>query len=118
MGFHYPNRCFLPLFLTDYRGYMETLLALEYSRPKILCLGHQGYLTGSDVDKAFRLARSAAENMLSKIARDEREGDQLAEEIFMEYYKDEFALYTEDNIRSVSRLLVRRGREHLQSLGA
>ena len=51
--------------------------------------------------------------MLSRVMNEEKKGDDLAEEIFREYYRDEFTLYSEENIRSVAQLLVRRGRETL-----
>jgi len=114
MGFHYPGRGFLPLFLADYRGYMETLDYMISLKPEILCFGHQGPLIGSNVDNAFKVSRQAALNMFSRVTDERRDGNDLAEEIFRECYKDEFMMYTEENIRSVAQLLVSRARESVQ----
>jgi len=117
MGFHYPGRGFLPLFLTDYRGYMETLDYIISLKPEILCFGHQGALTGSNVDNAFKVSRQAALNMFSRVTTERRNADDLSEEIFKQCYKDEFTMYTENNIRRVAQLLVRRARECLRNSG-
>jgi hypothetical protein len=68
---------------------------------------------GSAAKNAFRESRQATFDMLSRVMNEEKKGDVLADEIFKEYYRDEFTVYSEDNIRSVGQLLVRRGRETL-----
>jgi glyoxylase-like metal-dependent hydrolase (beta-lactamase superfamily II) len=113
LGFHFPGQAFLPLFLTDFSDYINTIDCLKSFNPHILGLGHQGPLMGLAARNAFRLSRQAAFDMLARVMNDEKRADELAEEIFKEYYRDEFTLYSEENIRSVAHLLVRRGRETL-----
>lgn len=113
LGFHFPGQEFLPLFLTDFSDYIDTIDYLKSLNPHILGLGHQGPLMGLAARNAFGLSRRAAFDMLARVMNDEKRADELAEEIFKEYYRDEFTLYSEENIRSVGHLLVRRGRETL-----
>ncbi len=113
LGFNFPGQEFLPLFLTDFSDYVNTLDYLESFKPDILGFGHQGPITGEGAKAAFKKSRQAAFDMLSRTMNEQIGGDELAENIFREYYRDEFTLYSEDNIRSVGQLLVRRGRETL-----
>ena len=113
LGFHFPGQELLPLFLTDFSDYINTIDYMKSLNPHILGFGHQGPLMGFAVKNAFRLSRQAAFDMLSRVMNEEKKGDDLAEEIFKEYYRDEFTVYSEENIRSVGQLLVRRGRETL-----
>ena len=113
LGFHFPGQEFLPLFLTDFSDYINTIDFMKSLNPDILGFGHQGPLMGFAVKNAFRESRQASFDMLSRVMNEEKKGNELAEEIFREYYKDEFTLYSEENIRSVAQLLVRRGRETL-----
>jgi glyoxylase-like metal-dependent hydrolase (beta-lactamase superfamily II) len=111
LGFHFPGQEFLPLFLTDFSDYINTIDYMESLNPHILGFGHQGPLIGFAAKNAFRFSRQAAFDMLSRVMDEEKKGDDLAGEIFREYYRDEFTLYSQENIKSVGQLLVRRGRE-------
>jgi glyoxylase-like metal-dependent hydrolase (beta-lactamase superfamily II) len=113
LGFHFPGQEFLPLFLTDFSDYINTIDYLKSLNPHILGFGHQGPLMGLAAKNAFSFSRQASFDMLSRVMNEEKKGDVLAEEIFKEYYRNEFTLYSEENIRSVGHLLVRRGRETL-----
>ena len=113
LGFHFPGQEFLPLFFTDFSDYINTIDCMATLNPDILGFGHQGPLMGSAAKNAFKVSRQATFDMLSRVMDEEKKGDELAEDIFREYYRDEFTLYSEDNIRSVGQLLVRRGRETL-----
>jgi 2-aminobenzoylacetyl-CoA thioesterase len=115
IGFHYPARGILPIFLTDYQGYIQTLDRLAALDPEILCMAHQGPLTGPVVAEVFITARRAAGEMLDRIAAHRGDDALLADSLFRECYRDEFTIYSEENIRSVSSLLVRRAREYLNS---
>ena len=86
---------------------------MESLKAHILGFGHQGPLMGSAAKNAFRESRQATFAMLSRVMNEDKKGDELAEEIFRECYRDEFTVYSEENIRSVGQLLVRRGRETL-----
>ncbi|HUH66676.1 MAG TPA: MBL fold metallo-hydrolase [Syntrophales bacterium] len=113
LGFHFPGQELLPLFFTDFSDYINTIDYLETLQPGILGFGHQGPLMGPAAKNAFKVSRQATYDMLDRVMDEEKKSDELAEEIFREYYRDEFTLYSGDNIRSVGQLLVRRGRETL-----
>ena len=108
MGFHFPGRYFLPLFFTSFSDHMATLDYMESLRPAILGLGHQGPLTGQNAEKAFEASREASLNLHSSVTHDLRDRDEIAEDIFNRFYKDEFRLYSRKNIGNCARLLVRR----------
>jgi len=115
MGFHYPARGILPMFLTDYQGYIQTLDQLAALHPQIVCMAHRGPLTGPAAAGVFKTARQAAGELLDRIAAFSGDDAQLADTFFQECYRDEFAIYSEENIRSVSSLLIRRAREYLKT---
>jgi len=114
LGFHYPKRGFLPLFFTGFHDYMASMDRLEAIKAKILCPGHQGPLIGPDAKKAFQVARKASIDLLGRIIENQKNKDSIAEEIFHEFYKDEFKMYSGENIESCCKLLVHRGIETLK----
>jgi glyoxylase-like metal-dependent hydrolase (beta-lactamase superfamily II) len=116
MGFRYPGRSIFPLFLTGYRRYMQTLDLIKALRPQILCLGHQGPVAGQHAENALESAMAAAEKLLQRIEHWQDSPEKLAQELFRESYRDEFTLYSEQNIKSVAGLLIRRGREYLDDM--
>ena len=111
LGFHFPDRCFLPLFFTGFSDYMKTLDCMEALNPRIIGLGHQGPLIDTDAERAFYNSRQATLNLYSTIIGRQKDKDDIADEIFNTYYKDEFTIYSEKNIRNCARLLVRRALE-------
>jgi glyoxylase-like metal-dependent hydrolase (beta-lactamase superfamily II) len=111
LGFHYPGRCFLPLFFTGFSEYMASMDYMKSLRPTILGLGHQGPITGSNVESAFRKSRQATLNLYSRIIWEQKNSAEIADDLFIEFYKDEFTLYSEENIRNCTQLLVRRAKE-------
>ena len=111
LGFHYPQRGFCPLFFTGFNDYMTSMDRLFDLHPKILCPAHQGPLIGSDAEDAFRIAEKTSYDLLRRIIENRENKNVMIETIFHEYYKDEFRMYSEKNIRSSCGLLVRRGIE-------
>jgi glyoxylase-like metal-dependent hydrolase (beta-lactamase superfamily II) len=110
LGFHYPGRFICPLFFTglvDYLSTMETLSALS---PRILGLGHQGPLMDGEATAAFIDARKTTLALAEEVSL-HRNTDRLAERLFDRFYRDEFTLYSEDNIIGCMRLLIRRSLE-------
>ena len=59
---------------------------------------------------------AAAEKLLQRIEHWQDSPEKLAQELFRESYRDEFTLYSEQNIKSVAGLLIRRGREYLDDM--
>jgi len=111
LGFRYPGRCLLPLFLTGHSDYMDALTRFEQLSPELIGLAHQGFLQGPEAAEAFAQARHQAQDLTDKIRRDQRSSEELVVDLFHKYYRDELRLYTEDNIMNCLRLVVKRARD-------
>lgn len=111
LGFRFPGRGTFPLFLTGYAEYMAGLDRLQNLAPRIVGVAHQGPLVGEEITAAFNESRSGARELRSGMLNDPRPTDDIAQDIFREYYKDELTMYTEENIANCARLLVKRARE-------
>lgn len=111
LGFHYPGRGFWPLFFTGAAGYMETLDQITALSPRIICPAHQGPITGNAVPRALSEAKAAAREMIARACSTGLSDEDLSQELFEESYKDEFTLYTPENISNCNRLLIKRARE-------
>jgi 2-aminobenzoylacetyl-CoA thioesterase len=112
IGFRFPGRGVMPLFLTGYSDYLATLDRLEALEPSIIGVAHQGPIMGRDeAEKAFREARQTAAELRDRILSNQRDPDELVHDIFSMYYRDELTLYTEENIVNCARLLVKRAQE-------
>lgn len=111
LGFHYPGRGFCPLYFTGFKEFLATLDDLADLKPQIVGPGHQGPITGQAVEMAFAEARKATLAIRDRIMADTRDPRAIANDLFDQYYKDEFTLYSEANIRNCMQLLVRRAHE-------
>ncbi len=110
MGFRIPSLGFFPIFFTGYDDYMASLDRLQVLACDILGLPHQGPLFGKDIREAFVTARRNASSLREKIQNDKRSEEEIIEEIFRNYYRDELTLYSRENIITCCKLLVRRSR--------
>ncbi len=111
LGFHFPGRKFLPLFFTGagrYLAMLETIKALE---PSVICPAHQGPLVGKEADDAVRKCLNTTKELIARLKSSPISDEILADSLFEDNYRDEFRLYTPDNIRNCMRLLVKRSRE-------
>jgi len=111
LGFRFSNGSFLPLFFTGFKAYLNTLDDLKSLNPGIVGLGHQGPLMGDQARQGLEQARQAALELKDSIKNEKGDDQRLVNELFAEYYRDEFLLYTRDNIRNCMALLVKRVRE-------
>lgn len=111
LGFRYPGRGIFPLFLTGYPDYMESLEKLQKLNPSIVGPAHQGPVVGKDVDQAFAEALGEAMTLRDQILNDARPAEQISQEVFQRYYRDECKMYTPENIMNCAKLLVKRARE-------
>lgn len=107
LGFRFPGRFICPLFFTGLSDYLATMEELTALAPRILGFGHQGSLVGEEATTAFVEAREAALAICKEILSN-REDGKLAERLFNHFYRDEFSLYSEENISGCVRLLIRR----------
>lgn len=111
LGFYFMRHRFFPIYFTGYADYMETIDRLESLRPGIIAPAHQTFFQGADVGRAFDLARGEAEAMKKRILKHTGDDDDIIQEIYEDFYRDELLLYPKENIIGCCRLLSRRSRE-------
>ncbi|MCP3940721.1 MAG: MBL fold metallo-hydrolase [Desulfobacteraceae bacterium] len=111
LGFHYPGRGFWPLFFTGANTYIETIDLIQSLEPQIICPGHQGPLRGAAVAQAIQQTKDITLSTIKRIQQSSLSDEQLIEEMFEECYKDEFTLYTKENILNCTKLLIKRTRQ-------
>ena len=112
LGFHFPGRSFLPLFFTGAGDYLSTLDRISDFAPRILCPAHQGPLWGKDAAKGIQASINTTTSLIRTIQESGLPGHAMADEIFENNYKDEFTLYTPENIQNCTELLVKRAKEY------
>ena len=111
LGYRLSGLRFFPIFFTGYADYMATIDTIESLKPEILGLAHNGIIQGPDIEKMLQEAREAAQGIMARIIHDRRNDESVVHDLFREYYRDELALYTRENIFGCCRLLVRRVRD-------
>jgi glyoxylase-like metal-dependent hydrolase (beta-lactamase superfamily II) len=115
LGFHYPGRDFCPLYFTGLTNYLATLDKLSLLKPEIVCPGHQGPIIGLDVPVAFSMATETANKIHRYILKSSQGREGLADKLFSRFYKDEFKIYGESNIRNCMHLLIKRSWEAIEA---
>ena len=112
LGFHYPGRDFWPLFFTGAADYLDTIKQVRALAPKIICPPHQGPIMADKVSLALDTAASSALEIINMIRDTSLNDAKLIEKLFNMSYKDEFCLYTKENVTNCAGLLVKRAREY------
>jgi len=116
IGFHFPGREFLPLFFTHADAYLSTLNTIKGMNPLIVCPAHQGPLMGKAAIKGIQTSLEATLHTIKTIKTSLLPDQALAKNIFEQSYKDEFTLYTPENIKNCAALIVKRAKEALRSI--
>ncbi len=111
LGFHYPGRGYFPLFFTGVDEYLSTMIFIKEFCPSILCPAHQGPLTGKVAMEGIQESYDLAINTINIIKQSDLESKIIADQLFEQGYKDEFTLYTPENIRNCCNLLIKRSKE-------
>ncbi len=111
LGFHYPGRGFWPLFFTGANAYLSTIDLIQSFDPRIICPAHQGPLISSAASQGIQEASDITYSTIKRVKQTPLSQEQLAREMFEESYKDEFTLYTKENIQNCTQLLIKRARE-------
>ncbi|MBU0463645.1 MAG: MBL fold metallo-hydrolase [Proteobacteria bacterium] len=111
LGFHFPGRGFLPLYFTGADEYLSTLNFIKEFNPSIICPAHQGHMTGKAAATGIQVSLDTTLNTIKNIKLSSFSDETLAMNLFEQSYKDEFTLYTEDNIKNCTSLLVKRAKE-------
>jgi glyoxylase-like metal-dependent hydrolase (beta-lactamase superfamily II) len=112
LGFHYPGRDFWPLFFTGAADYLDTIKQIKALSPNIICPAHQGPIMADNVSLALGTAESRTLEIIKMIKDTPLNDEALVKKLFNISYKDEFCIYTKENIKNCARLLVKRAREY------
>jgi 2-aminobenzoylacetyl-CoA thioesterase len=110
LGFHFPGRFVLPLFFTGWSDFFETVQRIIALSPTIIGMAHQGPILATDAAAFLQNVRETTLALRDRIANDPRTDDRVAAELFEDFYRDEFTLYSRENIQNCMALLVKRGR--------
>ncbi|WP_022667766.1 MBL fold metallo-hydrolase [Desulfospira joergensenii] len=111
LGFHFPGRGFWPLFFTGAETYLQTLDLIRDLSPDIICPAHQGPLKGEAAQKGIQEAMETTHAVIRRVKASRLPDKDLVMDLFRESYKDEFTLYTQENIKNCSYLLIKRARD-------
>jgi len=111
LGFHYSGRGFCPLFFTSADAYVSTIDLIWSFDPQIICPAHQGPLIASNASQGLQDTRDITLSTIRRIKETSLSDGKLAQEMFNESYRDEFTLYTKENIQNCMQLLIKRARE-------
>ncbi len=106
LGFHFPGRGFFPLFFTGMNAYLDTLDTIEGMDADLLCPAHQMPIESKDIPETFRQIRKTINDLIVRVKTVPAEN--LVKDLFDRTYRDEFSLYSPDNIENCIRLLIRR----------
>jgi 2-aminobenzoylacetyl-CoA thioesterase len=111
LGFHFPGRGFWPLFFTGAKAYLNTLEHIRTLASSIVCPAHQGPLKHQAAAAGIQAAIDAAQDFIQRVTRTQLTDQELEQQLFQESYRDEFTLYTRENIANCNRLLIKRARQ-------
>ncbi len=111
LGFHFPGRGFWPLFFTGAREFLSTLAKIQAMAPAIVCPAHQGPLKHQAAAAGIQAAMDAAHDFIQRVTRTSLTDRELERQLLHESYRDEFTLYTKENITHCNQLLIKRARQ-------
>jgi len=111
LGFHFPGRGYIPLFFTRVDSYISTLNFIKEFNPSIVCPAHQGPLLGNAAVRGIQESLDITLSTIKNIKLSTLSDETLAMYLFEQSYKDEFTLYTPENIKNCMVLLVKRSKE-------
>jgi 2-aminobenzoylacetyl-CoA thioesterase len=111
LGFHYPGRGFWPLFFTGAAAYVATIDRIQSLDPQIIGPAHQGHLIANAASQGIQDARDISISTIDRVKHTPLSDKELTREMFEQSYKDEFTLYTRENILNCTHLLIKRARE-------
>ena len=113
-GFNQANIPGYPLYFVSYPQYLEVLAEHRARQPEFVCPGHQHWFSGPDAARFLDTVRDELEREhyhIRKAAAADRTEEDIAQELFDFYYRDELTLYLPETILTCCRLLVRRSLE-------
>lgn len=110
LGFHYPGRGFWPLYFTGAAAYVATIDLILSLDPRVIGPAHQGHLKAT-VSQAINETRDITLSTIERVKHTPLSDTKLTQQMFEESYRDEFTLYTRENILNCTHLLIKRARE-------
>jgi glyoxylase-like metal-dependent hydrolase (beta-lactamase superfamily II) len=108
IGFFYPGRDLLPLYLTGYEMTLRTIDKTISLNPEVICPGHQGPIFGLNANKILHNARKAMVDLYSYILNNREGGENLSKLLFKRFYVDELTLYSPSSMFNCIELLIKR----------
>lgn len=111
LGFHFPGRGFWPLFFTGVEAYLSTQAYIQDLAPAVICPAHQGPLKNDAAAGGIQAAIDATHSFIERVTRTRLSDQKLFAQLLAESYRDEFTLYTKENIANCNQLLVKRARQ-------
>ncbi len=111
LGFHFPGRGFWPLFFTGVKGYLSTQAYIKNLAPAVICPAHQGPLKNDAAARGIQAAIDATHSFINRVTHTRLPDQKLFAQLLAESYRDEFTLYTKENITNCNQLLVKRARQ-------
>jgi len=114
IGFHYPGRGYFPLFFTGADSYLATMNFIKEFHPLIICPAHQGSLSGEKAIQGIQESYDLTVSTINMIQQSNLDDKTLAGQLFKNSYKDEFTLYTLENIQNCCNLLIKRSKEFIK----
>ena len=111
LGFHFPGRGFWPLFFTGAEAYLSTLDYIQNLAPAVICPAHLGPLKHEAAAEGIQSAIDATHAFVNRVTRTRLPDQELLAQLLAESYRDEFTLYTKENIANCNQLLVKRARQ-------
>jgi len=99
------------LYFSGAQAYISNLNFIKEFNPAIICPAHQGHLAGEDAIRGIKKSLDTTLETIKDIKQSRLLDEKLALDLFEQSYKDEFTLYTEDNIKKCTSLLVKRAKE-------
>ena len=82
----------------------------------MICPAHQGPLTGKKAIQGLQESLDCTMSTIKMIKQSDLSDKILANQLFKQGYKDEFTLYTPENIKGCCSLIIKRAKESLVSL--
>jgi len=94
------------LFLLRHLQEGRNIIINEFN-PSIIRPAHQGYMAEKDAATGIQESLDISLNAIKNINQSPLSDERFPVDLFEQRYKDKFALYTEDNIKNCTSLLVK-----------
>jgi len=111
LGFHLPPGKFVSNFYVDYDAYRKTFETLCALKPKWICPGHCGAYGGEEAVQFVAGSRRELEwitDYVTTRAKSPEKLTKVSETLFQRYFMDEATIFSPENTKYCTELLIRR----------